>query len=249
MKGRLVADNETVTDRRTVGQLLRAYRVAAGFTQRMLAAHAGVGEQTIGYLERDLVLRPQRTTMRQLIVALDLSVEQQEALERARRRRPPRPDHRLVPPVAIDGRAAPIVDLFVPPTKTPLAAHLVTLIGPPQETTAVALAARDLFRARGYGNVYFASLAGYDTAARLPMAILAAVAPEAEPVADTPALLDYLRTQHLLLIVDRCERLIDPCAALIDAILQHCQAICVLATCTEPLHVEGEIVRPIAPLP
>jgi len=60
-------------------------------------------------------------------------------------------------------------------------------------------------------------------------------------------LLEYLRTQHLLLILDRCEHLIDPCAALIDDILQHCPAVCVLATCTEPLHVEGEIVRRPAP--
>jgi len=150
----VVADNETVADQRTVGQLLRAYRVAAGLTQRVLAAHAGVDEQTIGYLERDLVLRPQRTTMRQLAVALDLSAEQQEALERARRRQPPRLERQLVPPVAIDGRAAPIVDLFVPPAGATLAAHLVTLIGPPQETTAVALAARSLFHQHGYDNVY-----------------------------------------------------------------------------------------------
>jgi len=84
--------------------------------------------------------------------------------------------------------------------------------------------------------------------ARLSGAILETITSGAETVSSTPALLDYLRAQHLLLILDRCERLIDPCAALIDAILQHCPAVCVLATSTEPLHVEGEIVRPIAPL-
>ena len=248
-QGRMVADHETVAEQRTVGQLLRAYRVAAGLTQGLLAERAGVGEQTIGYLERDLVLRPQRPTMRRLAVALDLSAEQQEALERARRRQPPRGGRQLEPTAAIDRRAAPIVDLFVPPVGSARAAHLVTLTGPPQETTAVALAARMLFHLRGYDNVYLLSLVENDTAARLPTTILATIAPKSEPVADTPALLDSLRAQHLLLIVDRCEHLIDPCAALIDAILQHCPAICVLATSTEPLHVEGEIVRPIAPRP
>lgn len=240
-----------------IGQLLRAYRVAAGLTQGMLAERAGVGEQTIGYMERDRVRRPQQETLERLAVALGLSEEERQRLERARRRQPPRRGRRAgVPggqpsPAAVDPRAIPIVDLFVPPVGAALAtppAHLVTLTGPSRETTAVALAARDLFHARGYGNVYLVALAGIDTAARLPGAIRAAITPGTETTSSQPALLDYLHSQHLLLILDRCEQLIDPCAALIDAILQHCSAVCVLATSMEPLHVEGEIVRRIAPL-
>lgn len=242
-------------DARTVGQLLRAYRVAAGLTQRTLASRAGVGEQTISYMERDLIRRPHLATMGLLAAALGLSEEERQGLDRARRRQPPRIGRGEHPggqsPAAIDGRAAPIVNLFVPPPGEAVVAspaHLVTLIGPSRETTAVALAAHDLFHARGYDNVFFVSLAGIETAARLPGAILAALTSGIETTSSPSALLDYLRPRHLLLIVDRCERLIDPCAALIDAILQQCPAVCVLATCTEPLHVEGEVVRRIAPL-
>ncbi len=53
----MAAENEAVeeaVDVEMVGQILRAYRVAAGLTQAALAERALVGEQTIGYLERDL---------------------------------------------------------------------------------------------------------------------------------------------------------------------------------------------------
>lgn len=251
----MAAENE-VGEGETIGQLLRAYRVAAGLTQAALAERALVGEQTIGYLERDLVRRPQHETLARLIGALGLSADEQQRLERARRRQPPRLARRAGqrnsdPAFApVDERAIPIVDLFVPPAGAALAmppAHLVTLTGPRQETTAVALAAHELFHARGYGNVYFVSLAEVDTPARLPGAILAAITAGAETPSTMSALLDCLRVQHLLLILDRCEHLIDLCAALIDDILQHCPAVCLLATCTEPLHIEGEIVRRIAP--
>jgi transcriptional regulator with XRE-family HTH domain len=251
----MAAESDAVAER-TLGQLLRAYRLAAGLTQGILAARAGVGEQTIGYLERELVRRPQQATVERLAVALGLSEEEREHLERARRRQPPRLGQRAgrpgrpPSPAAADRRAAPIVNLFVPPAGAVLGAspaQLVTLTGPGRETTAVALAAHNLFHAWGYTNVFFVSLAGI-TAARLPGAILAAITPEAAEVSSAEMLLGDLRAQHLLLIIDRCEHLIDPCAALIDAILRHCPAVRVLATCTEPLHVEGEIVRRIAPL-
>lgn len=241
----------------TIGQLLRAYRVAAGLTQSVLAQRASVGEQTIGYLERDLVRRPQQETLKRLIVALELSADEQQRLERARRRQPRHLVRRAGQPVAppspgaVDKRAIPIVDFFIPRAGLALAIpspHLVTLTGPSRETTLVAQAARDLFRARGFGNVRFVSLAGVDTPTRLPGAILAGIAQGAEMQSTIAALLDHLRSQHLLLILDRCEQLLESCATLIDTILQHCPQVCVLATCTEPLHVEGEVVRRITPL-
>ncbi len=254
----MTAENDAIErEDATIGQLLRAYRVAARLTQGTLAERALVGEQTIGYMERDLVRRPQHETLERLIAALSLSDEDRQRLERARRRQPPRLTRRAAGAVGrssadtSDGRATPIVNLFVPLTGAALVtppAHLVTLTGPSRETTAVALAAHDLFHARGYGNVYFVSFVASASAARLPGAILSALAAGSEAPGTTIALLEHLRAQHLLLILDRCEHLIDSCAVLIDAILQHCPAVCVLATSTEPLHIEGQIVRPIAPL-
>jgi transcriptional regulator with XRE-family HTH domain len=254
-----MAPDCAATDDETIGQVVREYRVAAGLTQGALAALAGVGEQTISYLERDLVRRPQHETLARLCGALNLSEKDRDRLERARLRQPPRqvrPTRRPGEwqgqgPVPLDVRAVPIVNIFVPLNEAEIItppAHLVTLTGPSQETTTVARAAHVLFHARGYDNVYFVSLTGIDDAARLPGVILAAVTGVTEAPITASALLDYLRMQHLLLIFDRCEHLIESCAMLIDAIIRDCAAVCVLATSTEPLHIEGEIVRRIAPL-
>jgi non-specific serine/threonine protein kinase len=55
------------------------------------------------------------------------------------------------------------------------------------------------------------------------------------------ALLDFLRTRELLLVVDNCEHLIDACATLAEAILRSCPSVHILATSREPLHIAGEI--------
>jgi non-specific serine/threonine protein kinase len=54
------------------------------------------------------------------------------------------------------------------------------------------------------------------------------------------ALLEFLRTRELLLVVDNCEHLIDACARLAEAILRSCPSIHILATSREPLHIAGE---------
>lgn len=67
-----------------------------------------------------------------------------------------------------------------------------------------------------------------------------------QPIAQT--LIDHLRGRRLLLVVDNCEHVVDDCAALIDNILRSCPGITVLATSREPLRVDGETVRRLAPL-
>jgi non-specific serine/threonine protein kinase len=54
------------------------------------------------------------------------------------------------------------------------------------------------------------------------------------------ALLEFLRTRELLLVVDNCEHVIDACATLAEAILRSCPSVHVLATSREPLHIAGE---------
>jgi len=56
------------------------------------------------------------------------------------------------------------------------------------------------------------------------------------------ALLAYLETKHLLLILDNCEHLVDACASLAESLLQRCPELHVLATSRETLHVAGELV-------
>jgi predicted ATPase/DNA-binding CsgD family transcriptional regulator len=61
-------------------------------------------------------------------------------------------------------------------------------------------------------------------------------------------LAEYLRPRELLLVLDNCEHLIDDCADLAEALLRACPRLRILATSREALRVEGEAVRPVAPL-
>ncbi|HEX6509642.1 MAG TPA: LuxR C-terminal-related transcriptional regulator [Chloroflexota bacterium] len=61
-------------------------------------------------------------------------------------------------------------------------------------------------------------------------------------------LMEHLRTRRTLLVVDNCEHVIDDCAALVNAILQSCPGVTVLATSREALRVSGETVRRVGPL-
>lgn len=54
--------------------------------------------------------------------------------------------------------------------------------------------------------------------------------------------LDYLRSKHLLLILDNCEHLIEACAQLVGQFLRSCPQIKVLASSRESLGITGETV-------
>ncbi|MGY8668524.1 winged helix-turn-helix domain-containing protein [Bradyrhizobium sp. UFLA05-109] len=65
----------------------------------------------------------------------------------------------------------------------------------------------------------------------------------------TPALIAYLRTKRMLLILDTCEHLIDAIAALASQIYAKAPQVHILATSREVLQVEGEHVYRLDPLP
>jgi hypothetical protein len=50
----------------------------------------------------------------------------------------------------------------------------------------------------------------------------------------TDRLVEYLRSKHLLLVVDNCEHVLDAAARLIDALVGGCPHVTVLATSREP---------------
>ena len=58
------------------------------------------------------------------------------------------------------------------------------------------------------------------------------------PLIDT--LTDYLRAKSLLLILDNCEHLIDPCAQLVTALLSTCPKLKIMPSSREALGVVGE---------
>ena len=59
---------------------------------------------------------------------------------------------------------------------------------------------------------------------------------------------DHLARRNVLLVVDNCEHLLEPTAALVERLLDAAPALRVLATSREPLGVEGERCEPVPPL-
>ncbi|HEY1666692.1 MAG TPA: LuxR C-terminal-related transcriptional regulator [Trebonia sp.] len=63
------------------------------------------------------------------------------------------------------------------------------------------------------------------------------------------AVLDELRGRKLLLILDTCEHLTTACARFVRAVLRETSHVRILATSRQPLHVPGEEVLRLGPLP
>lgn len=63
------------------------------------------------------------------------------------------------------------------------------------------------------------------------------------PVADT--LTDYLRSEHVLIVLDNCEHLVEACAAFVGALLRACPAVHILATSRQALGMVGEVIWPV----
>lgn len=68
----------------------------------------------------------------------------------------------------------------------------------------------------------------------------------ARPIHDV--LIDFLNPLDLLLVLDNCEHVIEGAAELVEALLQACPGLRILATSREPLGIAGERVRSLSPL-
>ena len=67
-------------------------------------------------------------------------------------------------------------------------------------------------------------------------------------ISPSEAIVRYLSSRELLLLLDNCEHLVEACAALVDILLRSCPRLRVLATGREPLGVPGEWVWVVPPL-
>ena len=67
-----------------------------------------------------------------------------------------------------------------------------------------------------------------------------------DSVEDT--LVDGIGQQHLFIVLDNCEHVIDACARLTDGLVRRCPNVVVLATSREPLGVDGEHVHRVPSL-
>ncbi len=101
--------------------------------------------------------------------------------------------------------------------------------------------ARDLVSTYTDG-VWLVELAPLSEGALVPNAVAAALGVRERPdLPLTDALVDFLRSKRILLVLDNCEHLIDACARLVDTLLSSCEHLRVLATSREALGVAGEV--------
>ncbi len=63
------------------------------------------------------------------------------------------------------------------------------------------------------------------------------------------AVVEHLRDRQVLLVLDGCEHLREACAAFVGDLLREADQVRVLCTSRQPLHVAGELVFPVPPLP
>jgi predicted ATPase/DNA-binding CsgD family transcriptional regulator len=128
---------------------------------------------------------------------------------------------------------------------------LLTLTGPAGVgKTRLAIAVAHDVGDRFADGVVFVDLAPLADPALLPATIAAAleVSADAERTL-AEAIVAYLRPRQLLLVLDNCEHLLAAAAVLAPAFLAACPAVQVLATSRAPLHVRGERVLRVEPLP
>src|ERR1700722_14978974 len=93
-------------------------------------------------------------------------------------------------------------------------------------------------------------LSGLADAALLPAAVAQCLGlPGRDPRSARAAVLDHLRGKRLLLIFDTCEHLTVPVARFPSRLLREADGITILATSRQPLHLAGEQVLRLGPLP
>ncbi|MBV8368776.1 MAG: helix-turn-helix domain-containing protein [Candidatus Eremiobacteraeota bacterium] len=237
------------------GPLLRQFRVAAGLTQEALAERAGVSADGIGALERGTNQAPQRDTLKLLIKALNLNIEEERALaslairssrprDYSRRRRATHDLPRALTPLL--GREREIEEV----ARLLSASPLVTLIGTGGVgKTRLAIGVGEQLAQSFRDGVSFIDLAPLQDSDRVASVVASKLGIRESldrPVLET--LTEALRETQLLLILDNCEHLFSACAALADALVRGCDGIVMLATSRQPLDVPGEQTYRVASL-
>jgi predicted ATPase/class 3 adenylate cyclase len=92
-------------------------------------------------------------------------------------------------------------------------------------------------------GTWLVELASVADGALVPQAVASALkVTESQGTSITATLLNWLAGRRLLLLIDNCEHLIQPCAELVETLLRTCSKLRVLATSREALAVAGETV-------
>lgn len=167
--------------------------------------------------------------------------------DRGAPRATPADEHNLVrPPSELVGRerlTSEIAELLEP-------GRLVTLTGPGGvgKTRVASEVGLDI-APRWRDGVWFVDLAPLTEPELVAPAVADTVAAPTRPGSDRHEdLLEHLRDQRCVLILDNCEHLTMACRELLEPLLAGCPGVAVLATSREPLRRPGEVLRPVSPL-
>ena len=129
--------------------------------------------------------------------------------------------------------------------------RLITLTGPGGVgKTRVAFSLAEQASSRFADGVWVCDLAGVREAALTVDAIATALDVQSRhgrSVLD--GLVEVLQHRDVLVVLDNCEHLLAPTAAIVEAILRSCRGVRIVATSREPLAVDGESVWTLGPLP
>lgn len=118
--------------------------------------------------------------------------------------------------------------------------RLVTITGPGGiGKSTVAVAAAHSYAANYDGVMTVIDLSHVTDGAGATAAIAAALKVD---ITDHPllALCEYLQEREMLLILDTCEHIVEPIAALVELLLSHCPKLRLLVTSREALRATGE---------
>ncbi|MBI3714681.1 MAG: hypothetical protein HY255_01655 [Betaproteobacteria bacterium] len=130
-------------------------------------------------------------------------------------------------------------------------ARLVALLGTGGiGKTRLALQSAAFMLDRYEDGVWLVELASLRDPLVLPQAVAKVLGvDERAGVSLQDALLEHLKSRHLLLVLDNCEHLIDACAQFADTLLRAAPQLNILATSREGLEIDGEAVYMVPALP
>ena len=100
------------------------------------------------------------------------------------------------------------------------------------------------------GGAWLMELGGLTDPEAVPDTVASVLAvPHEQGMTVTEALLKFVRSRPMLLVLDNCEHLLDGVARLVDAAVRAAPGLAVLSTSREALNVSGERIFAVQPLP